>query len=64
MNSAPVNSAKKLRISNFELLNKMGEGSYSEVYKAVDKSTGFLCALKILAKQQMQEQEVAENVIR
>ena len=50
-----VKQKKKLDINNFLLLGKLGEGSYSEVYKAIDKETGFVIALKILSKAQIRE---------
>lgn len=46
------------------LLGKIGEGSYSEVFKAVHKESGFLCALKVLEKWKMRELSVQENVVR
>jgi serine/threonine-protein kinase BUR1 len=34
-------------IDEFELLSKIGEGSYGDVYKALNTTTNSLCALKI-----------------
>jgi serine/threonine protein kinase len=36
-------------------LEKIGEGSYSEVFKAVEKRTGFVCAVKVMLKTKMRE---------
>lgn len=46
------------------MLGKIGEGSYSEVFRAVERKSGFLCALKVLEKQKMREMGVQENVVR
>lgn len=46
------------------VLGKIGEGTYSEVFKAVERRSGFVCALKVLEKQKMREMSVQENVVR
>jgi aurora kinase, other len=46
------------------VVRKIGEGSYSEVYLAVERRSGFVCALKVLEKWKMRELGVEENVIR
>jgi serine/threonine protein kinase len=51
-------------IREFHILSKLGEGTYSEVFRAVHKATGFLCAIKILEKWKMIELNVVENVLR
>lgn len=45
-------------------MGKIGEGSYSEVFRAVERRSGFVCALKVLEKQKMREMGVQENVVR
>jgi hypothetical protein len=40
--------ANSIAIEDFHIVGKLGEGSYSEVYRAVEKRSGFLCALKVL----------------
>jgi serine/threonine protein kinase len=37
------------------LLGKLGEGTYSEVFRAVERKSGFMCALKVLKKQKIRE---------
>ena len=37
-----------MHISQFRIVSKLGEGTYSEVFRAVHKETGFLCAIKVL----------------
>jgi hypothetical protein len=39
---------RQFSISDFHIVSKIGEGTYSEVFKAMEKESGFLCALKIL----------------
>lgn len=48
-------AANSFKISDFHILAKIGEGSYSEVYKAIEKRSGFVCALKVLEKWKMRE---------
>lgn len=40
--------ANSITIDDFHIVGKLGEGSYSEVYRAVEKRSGFVCALKVL----------------
>ena len=49
---------------DFRLVKKIGEGSYSQVWLAVEKQTGFICALKVLNKQSMREQQLEDVLIR
>jgi aurora kinase len=51
-------SKAEFKLTDFHLLKKMGSGSYSEVYMAMEKRSGFICALKILEKQKMKEMKV------
>ena len=37
-------------MDNYEILNKLGGGSFAEVYKAIEKKTGEYVAIKILKK--------------
>lgn len=43
-------SSKKWTIGDFQLIKKIGEGSYSEVFLAVEKATHFICAIKKISK--------------
>lgn len=38
------------KISDYELLQQIGSGSYSVVHKAIDKRTRQFCAIKILER--------------
>lgn len=51
-------------IGDFVVLGKIGEGTYSEVFKAMERRSGFVCALKVLEKQKMRKMSVHENVVR
>lgn len=51
----PYTAASSFKVSDFYILGKIGEGSYSEVYKAIEKRSGFVCALKVLEKWKMSE---------
>jgi len=42
----------------------MGQGSYSEVFRAMEKTTGWIFALKVLSKEQIKELEQENNVVR
>ena len=46
------------------MLEKAGEGTYSEVYKAVEKTSGFVCSLKILNKDKLAKMGVFDNLLR
>jgi aurora kinase, other len=59
-----INKKKVYKISDFILLEKAGQGTYSEVYKAVEKSSGFVCSLKILNKEKMINMGVLDNLVR
>lgn len=55
---------EQVKISDFELLNKIGEGTYCQVFKGVDKRSGFVCALKVMNKKKMKELQVQQNIRR
>ena len=42
--------SKKTVIEDFTILKKVGEGSYSEVFSAVERHSGMVCALKKIDK--------------
>jgi serine/threonine protein kinase len=47
-----------LTLEDFIVFEKLGEGTYSEVFRALESKTGFLCALKILNKQRLREENL------
>ena len=47
-------------MDNYEILNKLGGGSFAEVYKAIEKKTGEYVAIKILKKKYSNWEECLE----
>ncbi|KAG2233845.1 hypothetical protein BDF21DRAFT_340592 [Thamnidium elegans] len=45
-------------LEGFTLLNKLGEGAFSNVYKAIDKKTGQHVAIKIVRKFELSQIQV------
>ena len=52
-----------LKISDFQVLSKLGEGGFGTVLLAKKKSSGKLYALKVLEKRNMRMRGIAERVI-
>lgn len=52
--------------SSYELLNQLGSGTYATVFKAIDKKTRQLCAIKILERKKILKgkETSIENLIR
>ena len=57
-------SSGGLKLSDFSILGKLGEGGFGTVLLARLKSTGALCAIKLLLKQCMTTTMHAERVLR
>jgi aurora kinase len=54
-----------MNINDFNFVKQIGEGTYSKVYMACHKKTGFICALKVLQKDLIKkDKEVELNAIR
>lgn len=47
-----LDSPRTLQVSSYERLNRIGEGAYGTVYRAVDKQTNTLVALKKVRRPQ------------
>ena len=57
-------SSGGLKLSDFSILGKLGEGGFGTVLLARLKSTGALCAIKLLLKQCMTTTMHAERLLR
>lgn len=55
---------KQFHLGMFEIGKPLGKGKFGRVYLAREKSTGFVCALKVLHKQELQEGRVEKQVRR
>src|SRR5690242_13146842 len=42
---------------NYKVLNKLGKGAFGTVYKVVEKSTGFIKAMKVIKKESIKFQD-------
>ncbi len=51
-------------LSGYEYIGVVGEGGFSTVYKIKDKKTGKYCALKILSKKLISNEEALKRFIR
>jgi serine/threonine protein kinase len=57
-----LKTASSLCIDNFQVLRKLGEGSFSQVFLVVERSTGALLALKVMEKAGLQELGVVDRL--
>lgn len=55
---------KKWHLGMFEIGKPMGKGKFGRVYLAKEKSTGFVCALKVLHKSEIVQGKVEAQVRR
>lgn len=55
---------KKFHLGMFEIGRPLGKGKFGRVYLAKEKSTGFVCALKVLHKSELQQGKVEKQVRR
>jgi aurora kinase len=66
-NSTPLYSQptpKQFHLGMFEIGRPLGKGKFGRVYLARERSTGFICALKVLHKSELQEGKVEKQVRR
>ena len=54
---------KKRTVADFQLLKKLGEGGIARAYLALQKNINFLCVLKVINKQKLNQYQV-HNLIR
>ena len=55
---------KQFHLGMFEIGRPLGKGKFGRVYLARERSTGFICALKVLHKSELQEGKVEKQVRR
>ncbi|OBT98936.1 spindle assembly checkpoint kinase [Pseudogymnoascus verrucosus] len=55
---------KECHLSMFEIGKPLGKGSFGHVYLARERSSGFVCALKVLYKHEIQQAKVERQVRR
>lgn len=56
--------AKELHLGMFEIGKPLGKGKFGRVYLAKERSSGFVCALKVLHKSELQQGGVQKQVRR
>ncbi|KAL9092064.1 MAG: hypothetical protein Q9159_001063 [Coniocarpon cinnabarinum] len=61
---APHAPAKKWHLGMFEIGKPLGKGKFGRVYLAKEKGTGFVCALKVLHKSELQQGKVEKQTRR
>ena len=55
---------KKLHLGMFEIGKPLGKGKFGRVYLAKERSSGFVCALKVMHKSELQQNGVQRQVRR
>lgn len=55
---------KKFHLGMFEIGRPLGKGKFGRVYLAKEKSSGFVCALKVLHKSELQQGKVEKQTRR
>ena len=54
----------QITINDFELIKELGTGKYGKVFLVREKKTNFICALKILEKSLIKEEEIIGQLTR
>lgn len=58
------NSSRTFTLDDFEIGKKLGKGKFGKVYCVRDKSTGYICALKVMDKKELIEYKVEKQIRR
>ena len=53
-----VKPSRKISIDDFEIVEKIGKGTYGDVFLAQEKKTRFLCVIKALSKKKIREMQL------
>ncbi|KAL4869968.1 hypothetical protein BDV12DRAFT_166739 [Aspergillus spectabilis] len=62
--TSPLYEPRKLHLGMFEIGKPLGKGKFGRVYLAKERSSGFVCALKVLHKSELQQGGVQKQVRR
>ncbi|KAK3696860.1 spindle assembly checkpoint kinase [Vermiconidia calcicola] len=62
--SEPKPKPKQFHLGMFEIGKPLGKGKFGRVYLARERGTGFVCALKVLHKSELQHGKVEKQVRR
>ena len=49
---------RKISVDDFVRIKELGNGKYGRVYLVKEKYTGFVCALKVIEKKLLHEEEI------
>lgn len=58
------NTCRQFVLDDFEIGKKLGKGKFGKVYCVRDKSTGYICALKVMDKKELIEYKVEKQFRR
>ncbi|CAK7563255.1 MAG: spindle assembly checkpoint kinase [Sporothrix epigloea] len=65
LSSAPMyNQPRQFHLGMFEIGRPLGKGKFGRVYLARERSSGFICALKVLYKSELQHGSGVEKQVR
>jgi serine/threonine protein kinase len=51
-------------MENYEILHKIGSGSFAKVYTAIQKTTGKKIALKVIPKKEIKNERIRQRLMR
>lgn len=54
----------KFNVQRFRIIKQLGRGAYGRVVLAIQKQSGYICAIKILSKRDLREQNMIEQLVR
>lgn len=55
---------RQWKLTDFEIGKRLGKGKFGKVYCVREKSSGFICALKVMSKQEILSYHVEKQIIR
>lgn len=57
-------SQREIKLSDFQLLDKLGKGAFGDVYMAQQKNIGFICVIKKMSKKRIRDTQVQQHILR